>query len=343
VGENSSPIDEHASALPRWAVNVLNAPLIPVPAYFDVPLSPVAAISAAPLRPVVPSPIIAAGSISGGPLSPDSWRQGMRLEAVANLAHELRTPVQVLLGYVDVLREDYSEEFSSEPRALLDRMNANVHDLAQTIDNLMHFVLSEVNAETITDEDVTPGSLIAEITPVLEAANQHKHLELKFDFTGTPELFRVARRPLKSILLNLAVNAIKFTDTGSVTVALRSLRDRLLGSAIEIEVSDTGPGLDPAMLSRATEPFAQLSNGSARRYRGLGLGLAVVQRGVKALGGKLELRSHEGTGSTFLVTIPVQMQENTARIARVATNRRRKPSIVSTVPATNPRKPSGLR
>jgi signal transduction histidine kinase len=287
--------------------------------------------------------LTSAANILGGPLSPDSWRQGMRLEAVANLAHELRTPVQVLLGYVDILREDHSEQFSAEPRALLDRMNANVHDLAQTIDNLMHFVLSEINAETITDEDITPGSLIAEITPVLEAANQHKNLKLKFDFTGTPDLFRVARRPLKSILLNLAVNAIKFTDTGSVTVVLRSVRDRLRGSAIEVEVSDTGPGLDPAMLNRATEPFAQLSNGSARRYRGLGLGLAIVQRGVKALGGKLELRSHEGTGSTFLVTIPIRLQESSAGIARTAINRRRKPPNLPTVPATNPRKPTGLR
>ena len=65
-------------------------------------------------------------------------------------------------------------------------MNANVHDLAQTIDNLMHFVLSEVNAEAMVDEDITPGSLIAEITPVLEAFNQHKHLKLEFDFAENP-------------------------------------------------------------------------------------------------------------------------------------------------------------
>jgi two-component system, sensor histidine kinase and response regulator len=216
------------------------------------------------------------------PASPNSWRQGLRLEAVANLAHELRTPVQVLLGYVDILRDDYGDQLSTEPRALLDRMNANAHDLAQTIDNLMHFVLSEVMAEVMIDEDVTPGSLIAEITPVLEAANQHKHLKVEFDFAAAPELFCVPRRPLKSILLNLAVNAIKFTDSGSVTVALRPQSDGVLGNAIEVEVSDTGPGLSAAALAHAVEPFAQLSNSSARRYRGLGLGLAVVQRSVQA-------------------------------------------------------------
>ena len=322
---------------------MLDGPLLSAPPAFDRPPSSAPANSIASRRPFDADPLTSAAGLSNGALNPDSWRQGVRLEAVANLAHELRTPIQVLLGYVDILREDHGAEFSSEPSVLLDRINANVHDLAQTIDNLMHFVLSEVNAESITDEDITPGSLLAEIAPVLEAANQHKHLELKIDFTGAPDLFRVARRPLKSILLNLAVNAIKFTDTGTVTVATRRSRDRMLGSAIEIEISDTGPGLDPAMLDHAAEPFAQLSNSSARRYRGLGLGLAVVQRGVKALGGKLILRSHEGPGSTFLVTIPTRMQESSARIAQVTVSRRGKPSLNPTVPAPDPRKPTGLR
>src|SRR5512143_1985392 len=98
--------------------------------------------------------------------SADSWRKGLRLEAFANLAHELRTPVQVLLGYVDILRDDHRPEFSRETFALLERMNANIHDLAQTVDNLMHFALSQMNAESAIDEHITPASLIAEITPV---------------------------------------------------------------------------------------------------------------------------------------------------------------------------------
>jgi len=334
VGENSSPIDEHASALSRRALSAPNPYCRP---------SPVSALSIGPRGAVDTGPLTSAAGLSGAALNPNSWHQGVRLEAVANLAHELRTPIQVLMGYVDILREDYGEEFSSEPRALLDRINANVHDLAQTIDNLMHFALSEVNAESVIDEDVTPGSLIAEIAPVLDAANQHKHLEVNFDFAGAPERFRVARRSLKSIVLNLAVNAIKFTETGSVTIAVRQSRDRLLGSGIEIEVSDTGPGLDPAMLEQAAEPFAQLSNSSARRYRGLGLGLAVVKRSVKALGGKLELRANEGMGSSFLVTIPVRLQERVAPSARTKVNRRRKVLNPPNVPATNPRKPTGLR
>jgi signal transduction histidine kinase len=274
--------------------------------------------------------------------SANSWRQGLRLEALANLAHELRTPVQVLLGYVDILRDDHAPEFSTETRALLDRMNANVHDLAQTVDNLMHFVMSEVNAEAMIDEDVTPGSLVAEITPVLEAANQQKHLKLQLDFAAAPDLFCIPRRPLKAILLNLAVNAIKFTDSGSVTVVLRRRHDAGAASAIEVEVSDTGPGLSPGILDQAKEPFAQLSNTSARRFRGLGLGLAVVQRSVDALGGQIELRERTDHGSNFLVTIPVRLHENSARAARAAMARRALPMLPAATPAIS-RKPTIFR
>jgi signal transduction histidine kinase len=271
----------------------------------------------------------------------DSWRQGLRLEAVANLAHELRTPVQVLLGYVDILRDDHGPEFSTQTHALLDRMNANVHELAQTVDNLMHFVLSEVNAEALIDEDVTPAALVAEITPVLDAANQQKQLKLELDFASAPDLFCVPRRPLKAILLNLAVNAIKFTDSGSVTVALRRKHDGATANAIEIEVRDTGPGLSPGALLRAKEPFAQLSNTSARRFRGLGLGLAVVQRSVDSLGGEIELRPHENHGSNFLVTIPIRMRESALRAARAAMTRRAAAMIP--IAPTTPGKPTILR
>lgn len=243
--------------------------------------------------------------------SAGSWPKGLRLEALANLAHELRTPVQVLLGYVDILRDDHRPEFSRETFTLLERMNANIHDLAQTIDNLMHFALSQMNAESAIDEDITPASLVAEITPVLEAANQHKRLGLEFDFTDAPELFCLPRRPLRAILLNLGLNAIKFTDQGAVHIALRH-HDTMATPAIELEISDTGPGLSPAILDQAKEPFIQLSNSSARRFRGLGLGLTVVQRCVDALGGTIELREPAGHGSDFVVRIPVRTSVNPA-------------------------------
>ena len=297
-----------------------------------------------------PIPAASADHPSPTPAQPSAesgWSAGVRLEAVANLAHELRTPVQVLVGYLDILREDFAAEISAQPRELLDRMNTNVHELAQTIENIMQFVLAEANAESTVDEEVTIRTLLADITPVLEAANYTKRLALNYDFSGAPDAMRIARRPLRSIMLNLALNAIKFTAAGSVSIAMRRARaagavDAGTVQMIEIEVSDTGPGLSPAQFERALKPFAQLSNTSARRYRGLGLGLAVVRRSVDLLGGRIALRSHSDHGSIFIVTLPLRTVQAPAAIAAGKAQLRRKPGLTTppSPPPAPPRKPA---
>jgi signal transduction histidine kinase len=245
--------------------------------------------------------------------SPVCWSQGIKFEVLANLAHELRTPIQVLIGFIDILRDDWAAELPAQPLEILERMNANIHDLAQTVDNMMDLVLADANAGPLVNEDIMPSSLMADITPILEAANQRKQLELHFEMDDAPATIHAPRRALRSILLNLALNAIKFTESGIVTVALRRCRSK--NEALEIEITDTGPGIDPAMLERASRPFAQLSNSSARRYRGLGLGLAVVQRNIRALGGRLELRpAAPGNGSDFIVEIPAQVRAASAAV-----------------------------
>ncbi len=228
----------------------------------------------------------------------------MEPESLGNLAHELRTPIQVLVGYLDILRENLSPGADNETLEIIERMSANVHDLAQTIDNLIEHALAEADAAAPkTAEDVALRSLLAEVAPVLEAANARKHLKISFDLGQAPETIRAPRHALRSILLNLALNAIKFTDSGSVVIALRRVTAGN-GEEHEIEVSDTGPGMSQWMFRQALKPFAQLSGGSARRHRGLGLGLAVTQRNVAALGGRLELSSIVGKGSRFSVRFP---------------------------------------
>jgi signal transduction histidine kinase len=242
---------------------------------------------------------------TGGTSSENAWNSGVRLEVVANLAHELRTPIQVVMGYLEILRDEYGTEMGAEPRQLLERMNANIHDLARTIDNMMEFVMADANAEAMVPEELTPASLLADVTPAIDAANQSKRLQLHYDLKEAPAVIKAPRRALRSILLHLALNAIKFTPSGAVTIAIRGKRERGRGETLEIEVIDAGPGMNPALLEQASKPFAQLSKASVRRFRGLGLGLAVVQRNLKALGGTLELRpAPAGPGSAFIIRIP---------------------------------------
>ncbi len=232
------------------------------------------------------------------------WTEGMRIEVLANLAHELRTPLQVLLGYVDILRDEWAEKFDPEPRAMLERMNSNLHDLAQTVDNIMEFVMSEAGATGRVEEDVLISNLVNDLTPAIEAAKSGKDLTVKIDLERAPQTIHTSRRPLRSILSNLVLNAIKFTERGNVTVRISSSRARGAESGVVLEVADTGLGMSPALIKQAAEPFAQLSQSSARKYRGLGLGLAVVHRNVSALGARLEISSTPGHGSRFVVRIP---------------------------------------
>src|SRR5271156_875307 len=91
------------------------------------------------------------------------WVEGMRVEVLANLAHELRTPMQVLLGYLDILRDEWAEKFDPEPRAMLERMNSNLHDLSQTVDNIMEFVMLEAGATGRVEEDVSISNLLNDL------------------------------------------------------------------------------------------------------------------------------------------------------------------------------------
>ena len=111
--------------------------------------------------------------------------------------------------------------------------------------------------------------------------------------------------PLKSILLNLALNAIKFTSKGSVLISFKRVASSDFSPALEMCITDTGPGIEPAMLAIAFRQCTQLSNSSARKFRGMGLGLPVVKHNVEVLGGKLDVKSAFDQGSTFTVTIPL--------------------------------------
>jgi two-component system sensor histidine kinase/response regulator len=271
-----------------------------------------------------------------GPLL--AWSDGLNSEAIGNLAHELRTPLQVMLGLLDILRDEGAEQSLARRREILDRMSINAFELEQTIDNLMVYVLTRAGASGGLDENLTLESIIADITPALEAANQRKGLDVRFDFARAPKIIRAPRRTIIRILLNLALNAIKFTKSGSVTIGISHLSNKGPG-LIELRVSDSGPGLSPEQLDEISKPFAQLSRSPARLHRGIGLGLAIVREHAESLGGKLVLRA--GAGATFIVRFPArgaQLNFVAPTHTRAAGDLLRSHSRISPAPATQPRR-----
>lgn len=232
------------------------------------------------------------------------WSGGVHLEPIANLAHELRTPVQVLLGYIDILRDHRCDRggSGSADRTIIERMNANVHELAQTVENVLDFALAYAGAETAIEEEIDPAEFAGELEEILQASNRNQKLALRIDIADAPPVVITRRRPLRSIVLNLATNALKFTASGAVTISIA--RSTEGPHSLEIQVSDTGAGISRELLANAFEPLVQLSQSSTRHHRGLGLGLAMVLRNVQTLGGRLQVDSIPGAGSCFKVIIP---------------------------------------
>jgi signal transduction histidine kinase len=232
------------------------------------------------------------------------WNHGVQLESLANLAHELRTPTQILLGYLDILRDDLTGQIGAGPREIIERLNISAHDLAQTVENVLDFAVAGARAEAEFDDEIELADLIAEIMPALEAANHHKQLALAVELEDAPARIRLRRRALRAIVLNLASNAIKFTERGSVTISIRAIPDLLHPQELELRVCDTGAGIDRSRLEAAFARCSQLSSSSRRRYRGMGLGLSVVKRNLEMLGATLEVETAHGHGSNFIVRIP---------------------------------------
>jgi signal transduction histidine kinase len=236
-----------------------------------------------------------------------SWSSGIHLESLANFAHELRTPVQVLLGYLDILRDDHADAGVDFPSpapdwAIIERMNSNVQELAQTVENVLEFAVASACAEPMIEEQLPLADFFAELNEVLKASNHNPSVAIRLDLENAPPTIYTQRRALRSIVLNLALNAIKFTTAGEVTISVS--RGATSPGELLIEIRDTGAGISRDLLSSAFEPMVQLSGPSIRRYRGLGLGLAVVRRHIAALGGRLQVESVPGAGSCFKATIP---------------------------------------
>src|SRR5579863_8161820 len=150
-------------------------------------------------------------------------------------------------------------------------------ELTQTVENLLEYAAAITGSQATVKETVEVAELIAELEPRLAAAAQRKKVFLTWRVQPQMRFVHSDRRRLVSIINNLVSNAIKFTERGGATVLLRCLRVRHK-CLMELEVTDTGIGIDQGRLEDAFAPFVQLSNANSRDYRGLGLGLALVRR-----------------------------------------------------------------
>jgi signal transduction histidine kinase len=225
--------------------------------------------------------------------------QRVQTEFLANLSHELRTPMAAIIGFTEILLSDFTTE-GGKPFGKRVLHSANV--LLAMLNDLIDFASIEAGIFEIDRELQPLEPVITNICVLIRFEAVGKGLVLNcFIAPEVPPLLSFDAWRIRQILFNLLANAVKFTESGSVT--LRTLFDTANNTLI-FEIEDTGIGIAPEDQARVFEPFVQQDGSPTRKYGGIGIGLTFVKRIVTLKGGRIWLESEQGKGTMVRVELP---------------------------------------
>jgi len=222
---------------------------------------------------------------------------------LANVNHELRTPLSSIIGYARLLQRETGTHISPVQRENLEDLLRNAERLLGLIDSLLDFARIESGRIEIKVEPVQIDSLIQEAAATFEPMVNPNSVRIVQDISPDIAVLNTDREKLREVIFNLLGNAVKFTDRGEIKISAYQQN-----GDFRLAVVDTGIGIDQADMNRIFEEFDRGKLTSAAGYRGTGLGLAIVKRLVVILGGSIAVESEAGKGSTFIVTLPVNQQ-----------------------------------
>jgi signal transduction histidine kinase len=195
-------------------------------------------------------------------------------------------------------------EVADEAREIMEYIHDNGEHLLALINDVLDLSKIEAGQLTLMLEEYAVLNVIEAVITVAQPLARAKGLELHVRLADDLPLGRGDERRLTQVLMNLVGNAIKFTDQGSVEIAVSAA-----GGMFEFRVTDTGPGIAPAHQVRIFEAFQQIDNSSTRHKGGTGLGLAISKRIVQMHGGTVLVESSPGQGSTFRVSVPIRVDD----------------------------------
>jgi len=222
---------------------------------------------------------------------------------LANSSDELRTPITTIMGYGSILMDGAYGPLNEEQKEAIGRLKENARGLLRLVDQVLEYSKLEKGDRRLYVKRQEVGGLLDEIRNELAIEEAKRPYKIQYNVYESVPPLETDWRMLKSVLVNLLDNAIKFTDEGEVKLSVMN------GSAnheVSFIVSDTGIGIPREHLSMIFNKFHQVDGSMAKRYHGTGLGLTITKNLVELLAGRIEVDSELGRGTTFTVTMPVR-------------------------------------
>lgn len=227
-------------------------------------------------------------------------------EFLAMMSHEIRTPMNGVVGMTDILLD--TTELTGEQQSYVEIIRKSGETLLNIINDILDLSKIEAGRTELQEHTFDLGKCIKDSFAVISISAAQKNLELSSTINhDVPDHIYGDSERLKQVLLNLLGNAVKFTQSGSISVKVKLVRETPL--ILAFTVTDTGIGINPSRLNEIFEPFAQIDSFMSRQHEGTGLGLAISRRIIGMMGGEIYAESDGKRGSSFTFTIKPKKAE----------------------------------
>ncbi len=225
----------------------------------------------------------------------------VKSQFLANVTHELRSPVNAIIGLAELLRMSAEKGSIEQIKERLSFMISSATNLRAIITNILDLSKLEAGKMEVSFLEINATALISEIAETTRILAGKKPVTVKVEAPPLPIMVSTDPVKLREIIMNLASNAAKFTEQGEVTLSLS-----IIGSRLEIAVADTGIGIKEQDIDKLFIAFGQVEDAKTKQHEGTGLGLTISKNLAELINGSITIRSAYGKGTTFVVSLPLQ-------------------------------------